>query len=184
MDTLDQTAIEPDELVARARALAPMLRDRAQRVEDDRRVADDTIEAIREAGIFRVLQPRAFGGLEGDWRTVVRISDELSAGCGSTGWVAGLIMAHQWLLANFPMQAQHDVWDGNPAVGIAGSYAPAGRVEKADGGYRITGEWRFTSGCDVADWSVMGAMVPPDQDGGPPTASFLLAPRADAGSCH
>jgi alkylation response protein AidB-like acyl-CoA dehydrogenase len=84
---------------------------------------------------------------------------------------------HQWLVALFPKQAQ-DEYFADPDVVAAGSYAPVGKAVAVDGGYHLSGNWSFTSGCDHAQWLVLGAMIPP-KDGVPPRPAFFLLPRKD-----
>ena len=76
--------MKPDDLVHRARALVPVLRKRAETAERDRRVSEETMKDLREAGLFRVLQPVRYGGLECDLDAFVRVIDEIGRGCGAT----------------------------------------------------------------------------------------------------
>ena len=92
----------PEELLARARELVPSLRERVERCEQERRVPEESIRELKQAGLFRVLQPRAFGGLELDFATYVRISIELGRGCASTAWVYQNNAMHNLILALFP----------------------------------------------------------------------------------
>jgi alkylation response protein AidB-like acyl-CoA dehydrogenase len=85
---------------------------------------------------------------------------------------------HQWLVALFPRQGQ-DEYFADPDVVAAGSYAPVGKATAVDGGYRLSGNWSFTSGCDHAQWIVLGGMLPPAGEGKPPRPAFFLLPRAD-----
>src|SRR5437879_4009703 len=93
-------------MVARARELAPQIRAQARDVEAARRVPGETIQAFREAGFFRILQPTAFGGYGGKISDLIQVSYELGQADGSTAWCAGLGMAHQWFAALFPLEAQ------------------------------------------------------------------------------
>jgi len=110
-------AAEPsaDELVARARELVPRLRERAERCERERRVPEESIRELKQAGLFRILQPRAFGGHELDFATYVRVSIELGRGCASTAWVYENNAMHQLILALFPAETQKELWgSGDP----------------------------------------------------------------------
>lgn len=163
-----------------ANLIAPKIRELAPETERCRRVSAEVIDELREAGIFRVLQPKAFGGLELGWPTMMSITTTLAAACGSTGWVAGLAMAHQWLIANFPIEAQQDVWANNPGAIAFGGYRPSGTATPAKSGYRISGTWRFASGCDNADWALLGATLPPaSSDQQKPRVAFVLIPKGD-----
>jgi alkylation response protein AidB-like acyl-CoA dehydrogenase len=91
----------------------------------------------------------------------------------------GLYMIHQWLIGLFPIEAQEDVWSDHPGAITAGSYAPAGQCVRVDGGFRITGSWAYASGCDHADWGLMGVFLPPKDGDGQPVPGFVIAPRSD-----
>ena len=163
------------EAVQRARALAPMLRERAQRAEDERRVPPESIEAIVDAGLARILQPRRFGGYEISHDAAFDVAVEIASACGSTGWCASLLNMHDWWLAGFPEQAQHDVWSSSPDQRLAAMVYPTGKAAPADGGYRLSGHWGFVSGVDHSDWAIVAAMVFAAQ--GPPHARHFLVPR-------
>ena len=179
MDGTDALKPSADELVERARALAPLLYDRAEETERARRVAAETMEAMRERRLFRVLLPARFGGFEGDLNTLVRMVCELSAACGSTGWVAGLMMIHQWLCAQFPIEIQEELWGDDPDTIVAGSYASSAVARPEPGGWRISGAWPFASGCDHAGWALIGVTFPPDDGTGQPQPGFVLAGKGE-----
>ena len=149
----------PEELVNRARGLVPVLRERAEATDLNRRVSEETMKDLREAGLFRVVQPVRYGGLECDLDTFVRIVDEIGRGCGSTGWVYSVMAMHQWHIGMFPEQAQDDVWKTDPATLASSSYPPGGEVEAVEGGYKLSGTWGFSSGCDNTQWTIMGGKV-------------------------
>jgi alkylation response protein AidB-like acyl-CoA dehydrogenase len=160
-------------------AVLPEIAARAGTTESNRRVPDANVALLREAGFFKLVQPRAFGGLEAEFADLVDLAIDVGSACTSTGWVCGLSAAHQWLVATFPLAAQHDVWNADPDTIVCGSYAPSGKVTAAEGGWRAAGRWMFASGCDVAGWSVCGALLPPAAEDGAPTAAFLLVPKSD-----
>jgi alkylation response protein AidB-like acyl-CoA dehydrogenase len=169
---------EPDrtELLVRARAIASGARDRARETEADRRVSDEMIVRMRQADLFRIMQPRAYGGFEYGFDVFAEVVAAIAGGCGSTGWVYGLLASHQWLIACFSSEAQDEVWRDRSAL-AAGTYAPVARAVVADGGYRITGAGSFCSGCDNAQWQFLGGMIP--QPDGPPQPGFFLLRAAD-----
>ena len=116
-------------LVDTARALAPTLRERARRTEQEREVPAATIKELREAGLFRALQPKRYGGHELPPTAFYDAAIELGAACGSTGWVYGVVGVHAWQLALFPAETQDEVWGEDTAVLASSSYAPTGIVE-------------------------------------------------------
>lgn len=168
-----------EELLRRAQALAPILRTRAEDTERNRRVPSETIQMVRDAELFKLMQPARFGGFEYGFSELVEINFELARGCGSSAWCASLGIVHQWLLALFPIQAQEDVW-ANPDAILSGSYAPVGKARAAEGGYMVSGKWSFTSNCDNTEWYLLGVTFPPEKEGVRPDAGFVIVPREQA----
>lgn len=175
--SVDDTPTRED-LIDRARNLKPFIRDAADGMEKDRRVSEEVIQAARDAGLFRLLQPKRYGGLEYDFGTQVKINIELSAADASAGWCIGLGMVHNWLVGQFPLQCQEEVWD-DPGTIVCGSYAPVGETVRVDGGFRVTGKWSFSSNVDNCDWVLIGVFVPPEEEGGNVMPSFLLVPKSE-----
>ncbi len=171
--------IEPAELIARARALRPVLRDRQEAAERNRRISDETIADIRDAGLFRALQPRHHGGLEVALDDAARIIMEIAAGCGSTGWVYAVMAMHQWQIGMFPPQCQDDVWGDDRHALTASSFPPVGSAVAADGGWRLDGSWPFTSGCDNADWIILGVRTLPAPGAEPTGQGYVIIPKGD-----
>ena len=167
------------EVVEAVTALLPTLSKRADDAEAQRRVSAETMAELRDAGVFRMLQPRRHGGLESDPNDFYRVVRTISAACGSTGWVASVVGCHPWQVALFPREAQDEVWGEDPDALIASSYAPVGRLTPEGDGFRLTGRWSFASGCDHAAWLTLGALVV-GADGRPVDFLTVLVPRADA----
>jgi resorcinol 4-hydroxylase (FADH2) len=165
------------ELVGRAEKIAVLAREQALETERNRTVSPALIAAMREAGLFRVMQPEAFGGFEYGYDVFVDCVAAISAGDGSIGWVYSLGAVHPWMFAGLPLETQHEIWDANRDAIAAVSYAPTGTAEAADGGYRLSGRWSFASGCDNADWAIVSAPIP-RADGGKVPGFFFL-PRLD-----
>jgi resorcinol 4-hydroxylase (FADH2) len=166
------------DLIARATEIAPFVRAQAEQTENNRQVSSEVMARLREAGLFRTMKPAIYGGYEYGFDALVRVAAPIGAACGSTGWVFSLGIVHQWLAAMFSKQAQDEFWSDPDAL-LFGSYPPVGKVAVVDGGYRISGNWSFTSGCDHATWLVNGGMIPSAAEGAPPTPAFFLLPRAD-----
>jgi alkylation response protein AidB-like acyl-CoA dehydrogenase len=162
-----------------ARELAPLLRQRARRTEEERRVSDEVTAMFHQAGFFRLMQPARYGGYEYGFTAFLDVISELGRGCTSSSWSCSLGAIHQWLVATFPQQAQDDMWLKTPEAIAAGSYAPATMAEAVDGGYRIKGKWKFASNVDNSSWAILGVQFPPADKGLPPAAGFLLVPRTE-----
>ena len=167
-----------EEIQSRIAAMLPLVRDNALAGERDRKVADEVIEAFLGTGIHLALQPRRYGGWERGYETVIDVSATLGTACASTAWVCGLYMIHNWALTLFPEAAQDEIWSESPGVAISGSYAPAGTATAVDGGFRLSGRFRFSSGCPHADWNLCGAALPTAAGEGTAPA-FVLVPRRD-----
>jgi len=169
----------PETYLQRVRALLPALRERAVPAERLRRLPDETFADFQEAGLFRCLQPKRYGGYELDPATLYQAVIEVGAVCGSTGWILGVIGIHNWHLALFAPQAQDDVWGKDTSIQVSTSLAPTGTVTRVDGGFRLQGRWSFSSGCDFCHWAALGGIVPPLEEGEPPDPRTFLVPRSD-----
>ena len=169
----------PEALVERARAMIPALKARSAAATAQRRLAPETVRELQDAGFFRVLQPRHCGGYEMDPQAFFDIQLALAEGCMSTAWVYGVLGVHPFQLALFDARAQEDVWGKNDAALVSSSYQPVGKVECVDGGFRLSGRWGFSSGCDYCDWVLLGSLVPPAEPAGAPDMRTFLLPRRD-----
>ena len=155
-----ENGVDDEQFVERARTHVPVLRQRARECEELRRIPDATMAAFRADGLTRALQPRRFGGLELNPWTFYRAVMEVGAACSSSAWVLGVLGTHAWQLALFPERAQRDVWEGDGEALISSAYAPTGRVERVEGGFRLSGRWPFSSGCDHCNWAFLGGIAP------------------------
>src|SRR5258708_30966447 len=119
---LGRTGGPPDfaELSQRAEALVPILRERAAKAEELRRLPDETIEDLHRSGLFRILQPKRVGGSELPFRAIVELVATISRGDGSTRWVLANLAAHHWLLGMWPQRPQ-DTISGELPYSIIGS---------------------------------------------------------------
>ena len=169
---------------ARARALIPVLKERSARAIEERCIPKETIRDMQEAGLFRVVQPKRHGGLELDPRVLFDIQMTLAEGCMSTAWVYGVLAVHPFQLALFDARAQRDVWEKDAGVLVSSSYQPVGKVERADGGFVLSGRWGFSSGCDHCDWVLLGALIPPATPNDAPDMRTFLLPRSDYKIVH
>lgn len=177
--TGDYQSEQSAELIARARAIVPRLAERAAAAEHAGMVPIESVREIAQAGLFRVLQPKRWGGFELDPRTFYSVQMTLAEGCMSTAWIYGVIGVHNWQLPLFSEQAQQDVWGSDSGTLIASTYMPVGKAVKVDGGYRFSGRWGFSSGVDHAEWILLGGLLP-RRDGadGLEHTTFLL-PKSD-----
>jgi 3-hydroxy-9,10-secoandrosta-1,3,5(10)-triene-9,17-dione monooxygenase len=172
----DQPTI--DGLLDRARALRPMLMAQAATTEADRRVSGETTRVLVEAGLYRLGQPRRFGGYECGPSALLKLGFELARGCGSTGWCAMIANVNAWLASYWPIEAQEEIWGENSDHLVTGTFVPTGKCTAADGGYLVHGRWPFASNCDNSDWLFVSALLPEVQ-GQPPSVGWFMVPRAD-----
>jgi 3-hydroxy-9,10-secoandrosta-1,3,5(10)-triene-9,17-dione monooxygenase len=149
-----------EELVRRARALVEKLKPLAPAAEKLRRVPQESMQLIRDAGLMRVLQPKSCGGHELSLRTHVDVVSTLAEGCSATAWLVGVGHAHSWLIGHLPTKAQQEVYGEDPDTFVAGVIGPRGKAaEQADGSCVLSGFWPFGSGCERAGWLLLGAEV-------------------------
>jgi 3-hydroxy-9,10-secoandrosta-1,3,5(10)-triene-9,17-dione monooxygenase len=168
-----------EELLARAEGLIPVLRDRAPRAEQLRRLPDETIADLHSSGLFRILQPARVGGSELPFRGLFELTAVIGQGCGSTAWVLANLAAHHWLLGMWHPEAQEEIWGESPDSLISSALIFArGRARRVEGGYRLNGRWSFSSGIDPATWNMFGAVVT-DEETGQSEARMFLVPASD-----
>ena len=164
-------------MLGRARALVPILEERAAATEAARRPPADTLRDLHDAGLFRILQPRRVGGSEFDYVALIDFPAEIARGDASIAWNLGNLASHHWMLAMFEPATQARVWQ-DPDVLIASSFIfPAGKATRVDGGYRLSGRWPFSSGVDPSEWNMLAGLVA--GDGGAPEQRVFLVHRRD-----
>ncbi|CAA0124642.1 Flavin-dependent monooxygenase, oxygenase subunit HsaA [BD1-7 clade bacterium] len=168
---LDKVSLQ-EQIRQSARDLVPAIRTRQNETAQLGRLPDATIDAMQEAGFFRIMQPKRFGGYELDPQDFFDVQQTLAEGCMSTAWVLGVVAIHNWQLGMFADQAQQDVWGNDDSVLISSSYMPVGKVEIVDGGYMLSGHWGFSSGSKHCQWAFLGAMIP--SEGAPDYRTFLV----------
>ena len=165
--------VDRDELLHRAAGLVPALRERAAHAEDLRQIPQETVDDFHASGILKACQPARFGGYEIDYPVLLDIAAELGRGCGSSSWCYSIWASHNWLIGMFPEKAQQEYWADSADVLSSTSFNPTrAKVEAAPGGYKLSGHWDFSSGCDAADWAMLGGMT---ADG----LRWFLVPRCD-----
>lgn len=180
--SLSDVAIVPDrdELVERARGLHRLIEANAPQAEQDRRVGEDTISALADAGLLRLGQPRRYGGYEAPLRTQIDVFAAVAEADGGTAWVVALVNQCAWMAGLFPEQAQDDVWKDHPGARLSGVVSPTAQTTKVDGGYSITGRWFYNSGSWHADWAVLGFPIVNDA-GETLDHGLALIPRSELG---
>ena len=142
--------LTPQRMLQSAVNLRPMLRERQAETEAAGRILEDVAQQCIDAGFFRILQPRRFGGYEFDLPSFVSIAIEIARGCPSTGWAVVFTAGHPHVLSKFPELTQIEAYGdkGEFRAPLAGGQGAAAR--KVDGGYMINGAWDYASGIDMA----------------------------------
>uniref|UniRef100_Q47HM3 Uncharacterized protein n=1 Tax=Dechloromonas aromatica (strain RCB) TaxID=159087 RepID=Q47HM3_DECAR len=138
------------EIVQRAHDLIPMLRARAEECEKGRMVPKATIQAFKEAGFFKILQPKRWGGYEMHPNVLNKVLIELARGCPSSAWNVMVLGVHPFEVGLLPAKVGDELWGEDNTQLVSSSYAPFGTVAKVEGGYKLNGEWLTSSGCDHA----------------------------------
>lgn len=152
--------------------MVPLLKRRAAHTEARRRIPQETVDQIIAGGLLRLANPDRYGGYGLDCDTIFEIEMQLGRGCGSSAWCYGVWAIHNWVTGHFPEQAQEEYF-ADPDVISSTSYTPArASVTAAPGGYRLSGQWDFSSGCDFAKWATVGG-------NGPAGLLWFLVPRSD-----
>lgn len=158
--------------------LRPMLDANGAQGEQNRRVLQESVDALEAIGAFRVTQPKKYGGYQGLSQDHVDVARAVGRGDGGTGWITALINMAGWLTALLPDQAQEDVWGEDPNTKVTVVLATNGKTRRVPGGYMVSGEWGYASGSWHAEWSFLGAELV-DEDGNFDDAAQLLIPKSD-----
>lgn len=166
-------ALSRDEALRRAGALVPLLRERAFEAERLRRVPEDVVEAVLATNLNRIAVPLRFGGFDVDFELMHDVAVELGRACGATSWCYALWGVHDWWIGYFPAEAQEEFFSNGPDVlSCSAGFSTECRMERAPGGYRVSGHWQFSSGCDYARW-----LFPTVR--GPDGTVQMLVPKSD-----
>jgi 3-hydroxy-9,10-secoandrosta-1,3,5(10)-triene-9,17-dione monooxygenase len=143
-----------------------------------RKLSDATAKILRETGVMRLIQPARYGGLEADPRAFVEAMMLASQFDGAAGWVLGVVGVHNWHIGLYADEVQAEVWGDDPDTWISSSYNYVGKAQSVEGGFRLTGRWSFSSGCEHAKWVFVGGFVY-DDEGRPVEMRHFLLPRVD-----
>jgi alkylation response protein AidB-like acyl-CoA dehydrogenase len=158
MEEQQQIVSDTTRIIEAVRTLEPQVRDAVETMETERCLPPALVQAMKTAGIFRISWPRAYGGLELDPFSQVRIIEELSRLDGSVGWCGMIGAASGYISAFLDPAVIHRLYADLDVV-TAGQVPPMGRAEVVDGGYRVNGKWGFGSGCRHADVIMAGCLI-------------------------
>jgi alkylation response protein AidB-like acyl-CoA dehydrogenase len=165
------------EIVDRATRLVPLIREHAAKTSEDRQVAPLVMKAIENAGLFKLLVPKRYGGLGTNLRTMMETVAEVGRGDGSTSWAVALLNVCTWFATTYSQRAQDEVFGDNPNAKCCGIFTPGTKAERVEGGYMVSGRWAYASGSFAADWGTLGMFLP-NADGGFTPALGLIPASA------
>lgn len=170
-------ALTPEEMVRRAKELRPLLAKNTRQAEIERKPVDEVWSALRKAGFFYHFVPKKFGGLEFEVEPFIDIVYELAQGCTSTAWVMSFCMEHNWMMSQFPEQAQEEIFGHSPYIIAPGVNSPTMVATPVDGGFNLSGLWRFGTCIMHSDWILGGGTIPGED---PPQPWFFVLPAEEA----
>lgn len=172
-EALTANATLKEEVRSRAAALAPRLAERAQEIDAARRVPAEIADQLAAEGLLAIANPWRHGG-EGEYDALLAATYELGRGSGSVAWCHAVWTQHNWMIGLWPERMRAEYFADGPDVRCSSAFNPAGaKVEAVDGGYRLSGRWNFSSGCDNAQWLMLGGFLRERQVG------YLMVPREE-----
>ncbi len=172
--------LTPREMLQRAEAMRPVLRERQPMCEEIGRLPEETNQEFVNAGFYRILQPRRFGGYEFDVPDFIKVMTEVSRGCPESGWVLALTAGHPAaFIAGYAEEVQREVYGSTGDCRAPGAARPSGVAVPVPGGYNIKGVWDYTSGCDIATHFLGGVMVIDPETKAPGSWGFILCDQKD-----
>lgn len=126
------------------------------RAEHERRVPRENVDALRDAGFFKSLQPARYGGIQIGAEEYTPAVVSIAQSCASTAWAMGLLAQHSHMLALMSSELQDEVWGSDPHALASSSVAAINGCTEVPGGVRLSGRWGWSSGCDHASWAILG----------------------------
>lgn len=167
-----------EDVLARASALVPLLAKNAVQADRDRKVPQENLDALRDAGLWGLTRPHARGGFQTNVRTTIECIAELARGCGSTAWVMMISTIEQMVMSFVPPRAQDEIYALSADPKFCGTFAPTSTARRVDGGVILSGRWGWCSNSEHADWAFMGLAIP-DEDGNVLSYGQALMPMSE-----
>ncbi len=165
--------------------LAPEIRSRAETIDKERELPRYLFEAMADAGIFHLAIPRALGGAEIDLPTYIQVIEEIGKADASTAWVTNQTTIFGTHAARMPHDVARAIWIDTPRCVISNTPMATAHAIVVPGGFRVTGEQGFSTGCRHASWIASRAQVIEDgqprlRENGQPETRFLFVPVDEA----
>jgi alkylation response protein AidB-like acyl-CoA dehydrogenase len=176
--TVTETDLNPTDpgLVATVTNLIPRLRELAPVSEQRRWLDDESVGLLGDAGFWRVTVPKRFGGLDLPLADQVELLTRVGRADGSLSWVAALWIANAWVATLYPDAAQEEIF-ANGDTRVSGAFQPSGTLTPVKGGYRLTGSWKWNTGCRGAQWDGLAARLASGD--GPPEIYYCMVPTSE-----
>lgn len=165
------------DLINHIEEIFSIIQNNATKAEQEGMVPQENIQLLKQVGFFRALKPKAFGGLELSYPDYARCVVYLAKACASTAWTCSLLANHSHGIALFSSKVQEELWGGKQDVLVSSSVAPLGNWQEAEGGIRLSGRFGWSSGCDHAEWAILGYMGKNNMGQNGPC--FAVVPRSD-----
>jgi alkylation response protein AidB-like acyl-CoA dehydrogenase len=178
------SATEIPSLLDAARQIAPRIRDCADEIEATRELPRALFEALADAGLFHMVLPRSLGCPEIDLPTYIQVIEEIAKADGSTAWVINQGATFASYAARMPRELSRLIWIDTPRGVVSNTPSPTAQAVAVEGGYRVTGEQGFSTGCKHAAWIAAHAQVidngnPRQLPDGQPDTRYLFVPVAE-----
>jgi alkylation response protein AidB-like acyl-CoA dehydrogenase len=176
--------VSTDSLKAAVDRIAPVIEAHREQAEQERRLPNEVVAAMRQAGLLRLWTPKEYGGSEVNLRTFMELGESIARIDSAAGWIFATGGAGSLLTAFVPPSSASQIYAAGPDVILPGASAPVGRALPVEGGYRLTGRWPLASGCQHGDWLGVVTMVfegeAPRMDAhGAPDFKSMFLPRQD-----
>ncbi|MFF3347674.1 acyl-CoA dehydrogenase family protein [Streptomyces sp. NPDC002779] len=169
-------------IVDRATEVADIAARHSEEAEAARRLSPQVVHAVRDAGFARHFVPLAHGGTAGGFTELTSAVFRVGEGCTSAAWAASLAAYAGRYAAFLPERGQAEIWAAGPDALLAAALMPSGTARRVDGGWRLSGEWKYISGVHFADWALACAPVPDEPSADPegrPEVRYFAVPRDD-----
>ena len=172
-------------LLETARAMAPKIRACAKEIDTARELPRPLFEALADAGLFHMALPRTLGCAEIDLPTYIQVIEELGRADASTGWVINQGGIFATFAARMPSDVARSIWIDTPRSVVSNTPAPTAQAVVVPGGYRVTGNQGFSTGCRHASWVAPHAVIvengqPRQLENGQPETRYLFVPVEEA----
>lgn len=168
---------KPNPLLEDLKSILPAIAANAFKAEQDRSVPAANITLLKGIGMHRAFLPKRYGGMEISLPEFADCIALLAGSCASTAWAMSLLCTHSHQIAMFSPKLQEEMWGTTPDATASSSIAPFGRTEEVEGGVSFSGEMGWSSGCDHAEWAIMGFRRKNTE--GNQDYCFAVLPRSD-----